>query len=816
LAVLPVRIDKKPAMFINSLKIAWRNLFRNRLHSLVNIGGLIIGFTIGILVLLTVYDQLSFDSFHENKAQLYQAYQSIYRKNATDINPQFGFPAAPVYKEAASVKRSTAFLNGGRMVQYNDRELDIPVMLVDEDFLSMFRFPIIKGNKATPLHQLTDVVITEETAKKIFGNEDPIGKTIKVATGDLQALVVSAVVKDIPHASSVRFDLLARIENRPDYTQNKDNWDSQHHPVFIELKEGATQQQAEREFREINKRYLAKWDPDLLRDGAKRNKYGELFSTNLMPFSKLHFEPRVSQKAIDKAAIYTVLTVGLLIILIACFNFVNINLATAFTRSKEIGVRKCLGAGKFRLFSQLWTESFLICCISFLVSLVLVQILLQSITIFSKMGLSLMSVLWKPDFALLAIAILLFVSLIAGGYPSWLMAKFEVVETLKGKLNLKRKSILRSSLIVMQFVIACIMISCTYIIYSQFQYLQNADLGINKESIISIPFYKPEKGWETIDKLRSRLASNPDILTITGSNINIGRGRDGSISKSTLGFDYNGKTIRTNMATIDYDYFKTFGLKLQGREFDKSYGTDTFNNVIISESMAKQFSEKQLLGKSIIVDSTSPRWNIIGIFPDFHLYSLREEMEPLTLFINRKDAINYCFIKTNSHHLKATMELLKKEMADLEPGREFRGSFLDENINNWYDQEKMLSLLFSIAAIIAILLSSMGLLAMVLLIIQQRVKEIGVRKVLGASVQHISLIISKDFLMLVFIAILISTPISWIAMNKWLQDFPYRIEIRWWMFVLIAIAALLIAMLTISFNTIRAARQNPIKSLRTE
>jgi putative ABC transport system permease protein len=285
----------------------------------------------------------------------------------------------------------------------------------------------------------------------------------------------------------------------------------------------------------------------------------------------------------------------------------------------------------------------------------------------------------------------------------------------------------------------------------------------------------------------------------------------------TGNFTYKDRPIQTDLAMIDFDYLKTFGLKiLEGRDFDKTFGTDTLNNVIISESTAKQFHEKDLIGKIVGADSSFQGWRIIGIFPDFHLYSMEEDLDPLTLILDKSAALNYCFIKTTSQNPVATLASIKKIMDEIEPGQEFTGSFVDENINNWYQSEKTMSLLFSIAAAVAILLSCSGLLAMVLLIIQQRIKEIGVRKVLGASVRNISFLISREFVGLVSIAVLIATPISWFVMHKWLQDFPYRIQIQVWMFALVAIVAILIALMTISVNTLRAAMQNPVKNLRTE
>jgi ABC-type antimicrobial peptide transport system permease subunit len=335
--------------------------------------------------------------------------------------------------------------------------------------------------------------------------------------------------------------------------------------------------------------------------------------------------------------------------------------------------------------------------------------------------------------------------------------------------------------------------------------------------LISVPLANPEKGRETVEKLRTRLASNPRIVSVTGSSINLGKGMDRRTSKTSIGFGYEGREISTNLASIDYDYMKTFGLKmLEGRDFDRSFSGDTTQNVLLSESAAKQFNEKNLIGKYIRIDSTSAPWHVIGIFPDIHLYSMHEKMQPLTFNMNRGDRINYCFIKTSPQSLVASMNAIKDEMADLEPGIEFRGSYVDENINRWYEEERTMSIVFAISAGVSIVLSCMGLLAMVLLIIQQRVKEIGVRKILGASVRSISVLISKDFLLLVLISVVIATPVSWLIMNAWLQDFAYRIEIQWWMFALVAVSALVIALLTISANTIKASMQNPVKSLRSE
>jgi putative ABC transport system permease protein len=805
----------------NYLNIALRRLFRNKLHTTINLVGLFIGFTIGIMVLLAVYGQFSYDRDHVNREKIFMAYNFFNKPAGEEIGNVFGYPAAPTFKaETPAIEKATRYMYGSNTVLYNDKEVDVSIMMVDEDFLKMFTYKIVRGNKASPLQSLTDIVITEVTAKKIFGNEDPIGKSIRSSYGGKpKEMTVVAVLKDFANNNSIRFDALTRIENNAGYSNDKSKWDNQHHSVFVMLKEGATQLQAEKQLIAVNKKYVPAWYENAKRDGAKPDKRGDIFATRLLPLSDVHFSPRISGlgNATNKAEIYVVLLVGLLIILIACFNFVNINLANAFTRSKEIGVRKCLGAPKGRLFTQLWSESFLLCLIAFLLSIGAAKVVVAFLQQQSGGGMPLNKMMLEPSFLLMAFGLLLFVSFIAGGYPSWLMSKFKVVETLKGKLALKRKSFVRSGLIVVQFVIACIMISCTFIIYKQFKHLQTADLGINKEYLISIPFHKPNDGRGNIEKLRTRLASNPGVLAVSGSHINIGLGLDRSTTKLSNGFGYKGGEINTNINYIDFDFLKTFGIKpIEGNDIDMSYAADTLQQVILTESAAKQFKEKQLAGQRIVVDSSSPAWNIVAVIPDFHLYSLHQTKEPLALILSKNTPVRYCFVKTNAQNRIAVMDALKREMALLEPGREFKGSFVDDNVNNWYRQEKVMSILFSIAAIIAIILSCLGLLAMVLLIIQQRVKEIGVRKVLGADVPQLSFLISKDFLKLVLIAVLIATPVSWLAMNKWLESFPYRITIELWMFLLVAATALVIAYFTISFNTIKAAMQNPVKSLRTE
>ncbi len=328
--------------------------------------------------------------------------------------------------------------------------------------------------------------------------------------------------------------------------------------------------------------------------------------------------------------------------------------------------------------------------------------------------------------------------------------------------------------------------------------------SFNKESIISIPLNTSNNGRVILNQFRNRLISDPLIKSITGSNINIGLGKDGNRSKMSNGFGYKDKSISTNWINVDYDFLKTLSIKpINGRDFSREFSSDSINSVIVTESMAKQFGEKDPIGVLFAMDSAKGYSKIIGVIPDFHLYSVHEKIEPLTIDINQTHSIQYVFIKTTRANPMVVMDKVKSIYKELVPEKEFKGSFMDENTDRWYNREKRFSLLLGISSILAIILSSLGLFALALLMIQQRIKEIGVRKVLGASVANINYLLSKDFLRLVMIAIVIASPLAWWLMNKWLQDFPYRTNISWPLFLVVGFTAIIISIVTISFHTIK-------------
>ncbi|GAB2842400.1 ABC transporter permease [Ferruginibacter profundus] len=806
-------------MFKNYLKTLWRNMQKNKLHTAINVIGMAVAFTCSILLMVMVYNEFSFDKFHDNKSKLYKLYTFGNTPEGLNLSGQMGYPAAATVKsENIGIVKSTRIRNRGGEIRYKEKSLDQSTLMVDDDFFSMFSFPVVKGAKEHPLAGIDNIVLNEKTAGNLFGNEDPIGKKVEVKVGGQWiVLSVSAVLKDAPLNSSIRFSALARTEADPSYAELKNDWNSQHHSVYVQLAANTTQAQVENQLRNFTKKYNPTDVDFLKKKGYRQDANGDYTGMKILPIEDLHFSAALGTgNSVSKSFLYILLLVAFVIILIACFNFVNLNIGLSFTRTKEIGIRKCLGAGKRQVWMQVWGESFVTVLASMLIAIGATMILMSGFNKLMEAKFD-MNLLYQPAIIFYLVALLLLVSLIASGYPSFIMGKLKTVEILKGKISLKRPGIFRNALIVAQFVIAIVLICTTVIIYQQFQHLRKAPLGYTTESLVTIPLKKYEKGKEIVSKLRTMLASQSSIVSITGSDVNLGVGTDGSTSRTSFGFDYNGKSIGTDFMAADYDILKTLNIPVkQGRDFSTSYVADSGTSVIVTESMAKQLGEGDVVGLSFYADSSRPKWTVVGVIPDFHLYSMYEKNEPLTISMNSTSFISYALIRVNTQNPTATMDIIKNAFAQVQPGEEFKGSYVTENIDRWYTNEKRLSSMFSIASMVAIVLSCMGLFGMAFIIIRQRVKEIGVRKVLGASVSGIAAMVTKEFIKPVIIALVIATPIAWWAMHKWLQDFSYRIDIQWWIFIVAGVIAVLIAILTVSFHAIKAAVANPVKSLRTE
>lgn len=799
---------------------AFRNLLKNKLNASINIVGLAVAFTCSILLFLMVHYEYSFDKFQRNRDRLYQLYHLAHEENGDTKGSAMSYPVAATYKaEVPGIVKATAIMAAGRDVSYKDREVRQSIRTVDKDFLDMFSFPVIRGNAVSPLAELNSAVITQTAAMAIFGKEDPIGKTIKAKLdGIWNDLVVTAVLQDLPTNSSIQFGVLARIELMPDYARNKENWNNQNHDVFVELAPGVTQEQVEAGIRRHNRPLSAEDDLEERTRGYRKDANGEYVATRLAAMPTLHFDPTLGNRnATNETYLYTLLLIAVVVMAIACFNFINLNVARAVTRAREVGIRKTIGAGRRQIFIQLWLESFMLFMVALVIALVASAVLLQPFNALFTEKLT-MKTLFQPQLIGGAFLGMSVISFLAGGYPAGLVARFKTVEVLKGKVSVRRSSLLRSGLITAQFVIAGALICSTIVIYRQFRHLRTAPLGMDQESVISIPVRRPENTRKYVGRLRLQLASQPQVLGVTASSVNIGVGEDGSVSRSMIGFSYNGKGMASMELMVDYDFFEVMGIRpIAGRVFRRDYPADTSgNNVVVTETMARQFPGKQVAGLSMHGDTSSPGWNVIGVVPDFHLYSMNDQLRPITIMMGSTEPLSYILVKVRTANPRASMELVQTAFHLLEPDNPMAPSWVTENIARWYEKEQRLSSIFFTAAAVAIALSCLGLFAIVTLIMAQRRKEVGVRKVLGAGILSLAGLLLRDFVRLVVIAFLIATPISWYFLHRWLQDFSYRTTLAWWIFPLSGLATLLIALVTVSVQTLRAALANPVKSLRSE
>ncbi len=792
---------------------------KNKLHTFINIGGMAVAFSCSIFILLLVYYHFSYDEFQQNKSQLFKVYNYDIGPNGEEFGTAMAYPLTPALKaENIGIIKATSIKTGGKLVRYKDQTLDMSSTLVDNDFFNMFSFPVVKGAMVNPLGDISKTVLTQNSAEKLFGKEDTIGKTVEVKLGgNWYSLIVAAVVKDFPVSSTIKFSLLARSEIDPGYAAAKNEWNNQNHGVYVQIANNTTQQQVEARLRSFSKKYMPEDAASFKKDGYKPDNNGDYRSLHLLPLTQVHFSPQISDSgSVSRPFLYTLILISCVILLIASFNFVNLNVGLSFTRTKEIGIRKCLGAGKRQVWLQVWGESFLMIIISMIIAVITVTLLLKNFSQTFDNTLN-TGMLFNPLIIGILLALIIAVSFIASGYPSAVMSKLKTVEVLKGKISVKRPGMLRNALIVTQFVIAIVLICNTIIIYQQFDYLRAAPLGYNTTSIISIPLKNDEKGKDIIAQMRTSLASQPSVVDVIGGSSNLGLGEDKSTSTSVMCFTYGDKNICGQVINGDYDFLKTLGIKpVAGHDFSMQYAGDTSNSVIVTESYAAQFGEKNIAGFSYYTDSSLPQLHVAAVIPDFQITSVDKKQRPLVIQLTSYKNLSYAWIKVNTGNPLATMNIIKNVYATVEPGVEFKGSYVNENIDRLYKDEQMMANLFSVAAVIAIILSCMGLFGIASIIIRQRVKEIGVRKVLGASVNSIITLVSKEFLKPVIVAFLIAVPIGWWLMSAWLQNYAYRVKVEWWVFAIAGATAILITMITVSIQSIKAAIANPVESLRTE
>lgn len=786
-------------MFKNYLKIAWRNLRRNKSFSLLNILGLSIGLCVTALILLWVNFELGFNQFHEKNDRIYQVYNK-YRVDGEiwTWNSTPKVMASVIKKDYPEVEEvSRYFYENTFLFSQGDKNIKATGTLVDPSFLKIFSFPLLEGNIETVLEDVNALVITESFAKKMFGDAPAIGQVVKMDDDD--TFKVTGVLKDLPSNTEFNFEYLIPWAYLKQKGWDDKNWSNNSIATYALLKEGTNYEAFSEKIKPLREAY-DKEAPNMI--------------TYLYPYERSHlygeFENGVEVGGlIDIIQLFTL--IAIIVLVIACINFMNLSTARSEKRAKEVGVRKVVGARKKALVWQFLGESILISFLAATVALILVVLVLPA---FSELIDTQLTINWKnPWFWAIALGIIFFTGILAGSYPALYLSAFKPSSVLKGTFNKINTLVTpRKVLVVVQFSVAIILITATIVVKQQISNVQNRKLGYNKEQLVYIQMEGAIE--DNYASIKAELLDGGIAASISKTNSPITESWSNSWGIEWPGKSVDNKTL-VHRLVADNAIVETMGLRLkEGRDLDLTkYPTDS-TAVILNESAVKLMGFENPLGQVIKDNGTD--WHIIGVVEDFVFNSPFQQIEPMVIEGARAwfNMIHIKFEGNNSiaDNLVAAEEIFKK----YNPNYPFNYEFVDEDYANKFTSEQRIEKLASLFTLLTILISCVGLFGLASYMAQNRIKEIGVRKVLGASVVGITTLLSKDFLKLVGISLIIAIPISWYLMHQWLQDFAFRIELSWWIFVLAGILALAIAFITVSYQAIKAARSNPVKSLRTE
>ncbi|MBA4140309.1 MAG: ABC transporter permease [Segetibacter sp.] len=807
-------------MYKNYLKVALRNLWKNKTFSAINIMGLAIGIGTCLLISLYVFDELSFDKFNEKHDRIYRVNVDLKFGGAEQ---KFAVNCAPLafsmVREYPQIENAVRFRNYGPSVvkKGNQNIKENNIIFTDSTLFDVFTLPLLAGNPKEALTAPNSIVITESIAKKYFGKTDVVGQQLLFDNKNLYA--VTGIMKDMPTNSHFHYDFFISLASDP--RSREDNWLSFNFNTYLLLKAGTDPKVIQAKLDEVIKKYMWPQAQSAMHITPEEFKQsGNYLNLNLTPLTDIHLKSdRIAELSANNSiqTVYIFSAIAIFILLIACVNFMNLSTARSANRAKEVGVRKVLGTQRSNLIKQFLTESVLMSLIAFVIALVFSLLLLPYFNQLASKQFTL-SPAQHPLLLPLLFAFAIIVGLLAGSYPAFYLSAFQPIEVLKGKLSAGFKSsFFRSSLVVFQFFISIFLIIGTIVIYRQLNYIQNKKLGFNKEQVLIIKdTYVLDK---QVEAFKDEALKQPGVVSASVSGyLPVPSSRNDNPFFPEGEID-NNKAVSMQNWSVDHNYINTLGMQIaQGRNFSKDFATDS-NAIMLNESAARLFGYQNPIGKKIFklldVNSTAVKnYTIVGVVKNFHFASLRENIGALCMVLDRStEAVSFRLQSNNITSTVKNIEALWKKMA---PGEAFTYSFLDEDFNTMYESEQRIGKIFVAFALLALLIACLGLLGLATYAAEQRTKEIGIRKVLGASVSNIAAMLSKDFLKLVIIAACITSPVAWWAMHKWLQDFAYRINISWWIFLLAGVIAVVIALITVCFQAIKAAVANPVKNLRTE
>jgi ABC-type antimicrobial peptide transport system permease subunit len=753
------------------------------------------------VIMLWLNDEMKKDKFHQNGKRLYRVMENqFYSGNVSTFDATPGILAENIVKDIPEIQMASQMLWEEEPLLTVDNTYDKEKgRYVEKDFLRMFSFKLTKGDPATALARPDAVVISKKLADKYFKGQDPVGKMIRIDNAD--NVMVTGVLDEIPKASSLTFDFLMSFEQWRKKNDWAKEWGNNGPRCYVMLAPNTSIDKVNAKIKNYIKTKNKESNVDLF-----LQNYGESYLYSDWDNGKQN------GGRIEYVKIFSI--VAIIILVIACINFMNLATARSLRRAREIGVRKVVGAGKRQLIGQFIGESLFVSFLAICISLLIVMLLLPSFNTLTEKHLSLD--LTDPWFLLLLLCLTLVTGIISGSYPALFMSSLKPIVVLKGLLKFKPgATYFRKALVVFQFALSIILILGMIVIYRQIDFIHNKNLGFAKEDLL----YMPLEGelQKTYPTFKDQLLKQPGIKYVTSA-----QSSPLEVGSSTGGVRWPGKDttklILFSSNPITYDYIKTMGIQLvEGRDFSTEYGLDTMN-YLVNEAAAKKIGYKDPVGKELTM--WGDKGMIVGLMKDYHHNSLHVPIEPLILRLHKKSwggtYWGNVIVRTEKGKTKQAIASMEKLYKQFNPGFPFKYYFTDDEIANRYKAEYTVSKLSRYFAFLAIFISCLGLFGLATFTAEQKTKEIGIRKVLGASVTGIVGMLSKDFLKLVIIAAVIAFPVAWWAMHRWLNDFAYRVNIGWWVFVMAGIVALLIALLTISFQSIKAAIANPVKSLRTE
>lgn len=818
-------------MLKNYLKIAFRNLRKQKLYSLINIFGLTLGITCCIVIYLFIQDEYSYDRFHENSENIYRVEQVRYQKLKSEIEPTPFFdsrfpegkskspwlplPLGPTISELfPEIEHAIRADEFSFIVRNEARAFEQDLLLVDPSFFEVFTFPLLKGSAENVLSDPSNIVLTPKTARKFFDDEDPMGQTLTVTIQSEEHLfTVTGIAEAPPTNSSLPFSMVARIENKPFYVFNIERWTSFNTPLFVQLNPEADLETFTQKLNDFaEERYAESWQGNRDRLGLPED--ATIAEFIISPLTGIHLDAAAEWHDVSNPLYSYILgAIAVLILIIACINYITLALARSAGRAKEVGIRKTSGAHRGQIALQFWGETQLLTLFAMISGVCIAEL---SLPFFNEIAGKSLSINYFTDAGFLGalLGITFITGLIAGSYPALILSRFQPVKVLKGLNAFQFKPRLTKGLLIAQYSLSIFLIISSLIMFKQLDYVSGKELGYNEEQVVFVPTHTGwnEEGTKLMERYRSELASVPGIKSASGMAPAFTKG------SNVYGFGVDGEMKESFIYYVDAELVNTLGIELvAGRNFSKDRPADVTESIIVNEALVASMGWEEPIGKLLPWKGEDQPSTVVGVVKDFHFLSMESEIQPMLFHMDSEQGgVAEIAVKIKEGMIAETLPQLEAIWAEVAPFTPFNYWFLDDAVAQQYEQHKRWLNIMGLSTLMAILIACLGLFGLAGLTAVNKTKEIGIRKVLGAGMSQIILLLNKGIVKLILTSIIIAAPISWYVMEQWLSDFAYRIEIGVGLFFIAGVITILIALITVSYYSVKATMINPVESLRSE